>query len=97
MEGRSSGVPVVTLVAWLDSYNKRKTEPDWIVRKNKVLKCLKDGEISKTQIMQETKLKGTSVLWMLNDLKQAKIIKSRLVDGNELYAINDPLPPDAIL
>ena len=84
-------------MTWLDSYDKRKTEPDWIVRKNKVLKCLKDRKLDKTQIMQETKLKGTSVLWMLIDLKQAKIIKSRSVDGNELYSINDPLPPDAIL
>ena len=84
-------------MTWLDSYNKRKTEPDWIVRKNKVLKCLEDRKLDKTQIMQETKLNGTSVLWMLIDLKQAKIIKSRSVDGNELYSINDPLPPDAIL
>ena len=84
-------------MTWIDSYNKRKTEPDWIVRKNKVLKCLKGRKLDKTQIMQETKLKGTSVLWMLIDLKQAKIIKSRSVDGNELYSINDPLPPDAIL
>ena len=84
-------------MTWLDSYNKRKTEPDWIVRKNKVLKCLKDRELSITQIMQETKLKGTSVPWMISDLKRAKIVKSRLVDGNELYVINDPLPPDAIL
>ena len=81
---------------WLYSYNRRKTEPGWIDRKNKVLKCLRDRELSYKQIMQETKLKYPSVVWMLDDLERAKIIKSRSVAGNTLYSINDPLPPDAI-
>ena len=83
-------------MAWLDSYNKRKTEPNWIDRKNKVLKCLKGRELNHKQIMHETKLEYPSVIWMLRDLEQAKIIKSRFVDGNKLYSINDPLPPNAV-
>jgi predicted transcriptional regulator len=82
---------------WLDSYNKRKTELGWIVRKNKVLECLNGRELGYNQIMQETKLKYPSVAYMLNDLELAKIIKSRSVAGNKLYSVNDQLPSDAML
>ena len=85
------------LMDWLDSYNKRKTEPDWIVRKNKVLECLNGRELGYKQIMQETKLKYPSVAHMLNDLELAKIIKSRSVDGKKLYSVKDQLPSDAML
>ena len=84
-------------VEWRDSYNRRKTEPGWIDRKNKVLKCLRGRELSYKQIMRETKLKYPSVVWMLDDLERAKIIKSRSAAGNKLYFINDPLPSDAPL
>lgn len=87
----------VTTMAWLDSYNKRKTEPSWIDRKNKVLKCLKGRELNYKQIIHETKLEYPSVIWMLRDLEHAKVIKSRSVDGNKLYSINDPPSSGAIL
>ena len=84
-------------MAWQDSYNKRKTEHSWIDRKNKVLKCLKGRALDHKQIMHETKLKYPSVIWMLRDLEQAKVIKSRSVDGNKLYYITDPPSSGAIL
>jgi predicted transcriptional regulator len=82
----------------LDSHNRPETEQRGrIIRKNKVIECLKDRELNYKQIMQETKLKYPSVIWMLRDLEQAKIIKSRFVDGNKLYYINDPSPPNTVL
>ena len=82
---------------WLDSYNSRKTEPDWINRKNKILECLKGEELSYNEIMRETRLTSLSVRWMLYDLERAKIIKPRSVAGNKRYSINEPLPSNAIL
>lgn len=82
---------------WLESYYRRKTEPGWIDRKNKVLNCLKGEELNYKQIMQKTGLKYFSVSWMLNDLERAKIIKHRSTTGNKRYSINNPLPSNAIL
>lgn len=88
---------VLPMVNWLDSYNRRKTEPGWIDRKDEILECLEGRELSYNQIMRKTELEYSSVVWMLDDLERAKIIKSRSIAGTKLYSINDPLPSDAIL
>lgn len=82
----------------MDGYNKYKTKQERrLVRENKVLECLKSRELNYEQIRQETKLDYPSVVWTLHHLEQAKSIKSRFVDGNKLYYINDPPPPNAVL